>query len=214
LLNKVILMGRLVADPEYRQTSQGTSMCRIRLAIDRPFTSKNTGERQADFIGVTAWRSTADFISRYFTKGKPILVEGSLRNNDYTDNNGVKHYSMEVYADSVSFCISDNSNNNGATGYNNNNYGNNSYQQGGYGNSGYQGGYNNNYNQGGYAPQGNNSYSQPQQPTPAPTYQQPVNNSPVAPAPVQNDAPASTDNLQIGNLDDFEEILSDGEIPF
>lgn len=217
MLNKVILMGRLTADPEYRQTPQGSSVCRFTIAIDRNFTSKTTGQKETDFISCVAWTQRADFVSRYFTKGKPIMIEGSLRNNNYTDQNGVKHYSMEINVDSVSFCLSDNTNNNnGANGYNAN-YGNNGYQQGGYSNGGYQGGYNNNYNQGGYAPQGNNGYyqAQPQQQPAPPVYQQPVNNSPVAPATVPNDATASNnDNLQIGNLDDFEEILSDGEIPF
>ena len=101
MINKVILMGRLVADPEYRQTQSGVSVCRIRIAVDRPY--RKDQERTADFIPVTAWRNTADFISRYFSKGKMIIVEGSLHNNDYTDNNGVKHYSMDVTAENVSF---------------------------------------------------------------------------------------------------------------
>lgn len=103
MLNKVIIMGRLTADPELRQTTTGISSCRFSVAVDRPYKSKETGERQADFIRVTTWRQTAEFVSRYFSKGKMIIVEGSLRNNDYTDANGVKHYSMEVQADNVSF---------------------------------------------------------------------------------------------------------------
>ena len=101
MINKVILMGRLVADPEYRQTQSGVPVCRIRIAVDKPY--RKDQERQADFIPITAWRNTADFISRYFSKGKMIIVEGSLHNNDYTDNNGVKHYSMDVTAENVSF---------------------------------------------------------------------------------------------------------------
>ena len=101
MLNKVILMGRLTADPELRQTTSGISTCRFSVAVDRPY--RKDQERQADFIRVNTWRQTAEFVSRYFSKGKMIIVEGSLRNNDYTDANGVKHYSMEVQADNVSF---------------------------------------------------------------------------------------------------------------
>ena len=103
MLNKVILMGRLCADPDFRQTPSGVSVCRIRVAVNRPFVNKASGEREADFISVTCWRNTAEFVSRYFHKGSMIIVEGSLRNSDYTDQNGVKHYSMDVQADNVSF---------------------------------------------------------------------------------------------------------------
>ena len=103
MINKVILMGRLTADPELRQTPSGVSVCRFTVAVNRPYADKQTGERQSDFINVTAWRNTADFVTRYFSKGKMIIVEGSLRNNNYTDQNGVKHYSMEVLADNVTF---------------------------------------------------------------------------------------------------------------
>ena len=102
-MNKVILMGRLCADPDFRQTQSGIAVCRIRVAIDRPYTSKSTGERQADFINVVCWRQQAEFVSRYFHKGSMIIVEGRLQNSDYTDGNGVKHYSMEVQADNVTF---------------------------------------------------------------------------------------------------------------
>lgn len=225
-MNKVILIGRLTANPDYRQTAQGTSLCRFTVAVDRPYV-KNGGERQADFINVVAWSNNADFISRYFTKGKPIIVEGSLRNNNYTDQNGVKHYSMEVLVDRASFCLSDNASNNG--GYSQqygNGYGQgNNYGQGGYGGNSYGNGYN--QSQGGYIPQ-DNSYYQPQPQQNAP-YQQPQanvnipnpNNANVSNEPTNN-APANSqsangngsDDLQLGNLQDFEEILSDGEIPF
>lgn len=111
MLNKVIIMGRLTADPELRQTPSGISTCRFSVAVDRGYKSKDTGERQTDFIRVTAWRQTAEFVSRYFSKGQMIVIEGSLRNNNYEDQNGVKHYSMEVLADSVSFAGSRNDNN-------------------------------------------------------------------------------------------------------
>lgn len=101
MINRVILMGRLTADPELRQTPSGIASCKFTVAVDRGFKSKD-GEKQTDFIRVTAWRATAEFVSRYFSKGKMIIVEGSLHNNDY-EKDGVKHYSMDVQADKVSF---------------------------------------------------------------------------------------------------------------
>ena len=106
LVNKVILSGRLTADPELRQTQSGVASCRFTVAVDRRFADKNTGERQADFISCIAWRQTAEFVSRYFNKGKLIAVEGSLRNNSYQDRNhpDVTHYTIEVFVDNVEFC--------------------------------------------------------------------------------------------------------------
>lgn len=103
MINKVILMGRLTADPEIRQTQNGTAVAKFTVAVNRQYADKQTGERQADFISVQAWKNTAEFVSKYFHKGSMIIVEGSMRNNDYTDKNGVKHYSMVVQADSVTF---------------------------------------------------------------------------------------------------------------
>lgn len=102
-LNKVILHGRLTKDPEFRQTTSGVPVCRITVAIDRQFANKQTGERETDFIDIQAWRNTAEFVSRYFMKGSLILVEGSIRNNNWTDNEGKKHFGYIVMADSVSF---------------------------------------------------------------------------------------------------------------
>lgn len=101
MLNKIILMGRLVADPEIKTTPSGVAVCRFKVAVDRPY--QKGKEKQADFIPCTSWRNTAEFVSRYFAKGKMIIAEGSLRNNDYTDKNGIKHYSMDVQVDNVSF---------------------------------------------------------------------------------------------------------------
>ena len=103
MINTVILMGRLTADPEIKTTSSGISFCKFTVAVDRKFADKTTGERQADFISCVAWGKTAEFVSKYFSKGKMIIVEGSLRNNNYTDKNGVKHYSYDVVADNVLF---------------------------------------------------------------------------------------------------------------
>lgn len=101
-MNKVILMGRLTADPELRYTTNNIPLCRFSIAVDRPF-QKQGEERQADFFRVTAWRSTGEFASRYFRKGMRVLVEGSIRNNDYEDNQGIKHYSVDVQADRLYF---------------------------------------------------------------------------------------------------------------
>lgn len=172
-MNKVILMGRLTADPELRQTQSGVSSCRFTVAVNRNFVDKQSGERQADFITCIAWRQTAEFVTRYFNKGSMICVEGSLRTGSYQDRNhsDVTHYTTDVYVDNVEF-----------TG---------SKRESG-GNGGYQGG------NGGYgAPQNNynNNYSAP----------------PQQAAPQQ---PAANDSMSYGNLSDFEEILSDGDVPF
>jgi single-strand DNA-binding protein len=101
-MNKVILMGRLTADPELRYTTGNIPVCRFRIAVDRPFV-KQGEERQADFFNVVAWRSTGEFVSRYFKKGSRILLEGAVQNNNYEDNQGVKHYTDEIIADRVHF---------------------------------------------------------------------------------------------------------------
>ena len=171
-MNKVILIGRLTADPELRQTQSGIASCRFTVACDRRFTDKNTGERQADFISCIAWRQTAEFVSRYFNKGKLICVEGSLRNNNYQDKNhpDVTHYTTDVQVDNVEF-VGGKGESGGNSGYQNNGYG---------------------------APQNNynNGYSAP-----------PQQAAPQQPAP-------SNDSMSYGNLSDFEEILSDGDVPF
>ena len=103
MINKVILMGRLTADPNFSQTQNGTAYCRFTVAVNRNFADKATGERQADFIGVVAWKQTADFVAKYFKKGSMIIVEGNIQNNNYTDSNGVKHYSYNIIAEKVNF---------------------------------------------------------------------------------------------------------------
>lgn len=117
-INRVILMGRLCKEPELKQTQSGVAVCSFDIAINRQYADKQTGERQADFVTVQAWRTTAEFVAKYFGKGSMIIVEGSLRNNNYTDKNGVKHYSMIVQADSVNFGESKSS----QQGNNNNTY--------------------------------------------------------------------------------------------
>ena len=111
MINKWIGMGRLTADPELRQTQSGVSSCNVTVAVQRDFTD-GSGERQSDFINVVAWRQTAEFICRYFSKGSMIAVEGQLRTRTYDDKRypDVRHYVTEVYADKVSFCGSKNDN--------------------------------------------------------------------------------------------------------
>ena len=155
-LNRVILYGRLTKDPDFRQTQSGTAVCRFTVACDRPFANKQTGEREADFIECQAWRNTAEFVSRWFTKGSSITVEGSLRNNNYTDNNGTKHYGYVVMADNVGF--------------------------------------------GGDKRQDAQQTGQQQN---APRY-----------GSIPQAAPPAQQSINIGDLGDFEEILSDGDTPF
>lgn len=104
-MNKTILVGRLTANPELRQTQSGVASCRFTVAVDRKFADKNAGEKQSDFITCVAWRQTAEFVSRYFNKGKMIALEGSLRTGKYQDKNheDVTHYTTEVYVDNVEF---------------------------------------------------------------------------------------------------------------
>lgn len=103
MLNKVIIQGRLVADPERKATPSGLTVCSFRVACDRDFKNKETGEKEADFISVTAWRQTADFITQNFTKGRMIIVVGRLQVQQYTDKNGNKRSATEVIAENVYF---------------------------------------------------------------------------------------------------------------
>lgn len=176
-INQVMLMGRLTATPELRQTQNGIATCNFTVAITRNFSNQN-GERQSDFISCVAWRQTAEFICRNFTKGRLIIVEGDLRSRSYDDRNhpDVKHYVTEVFVNNVGFGETKSSSQGGG------------YQQGGYQQGGYQ--------QGGYAPQqsapqygGQGGYQQPYQPQTAP--------------------PAS-----VNDLSDFEEVISESDLPF
>ena len=107
MLNRVILMGRLTADPELKQTPNGISVTSFSLAVDRNFTSRGA-ERQTDFINCVAWRQTAEFISRYFAKGRMIAVEGSLQVRNYVDKNENKRQAVEVVVDQAYFADSKN----------------------------------------------------------------------------------------------------------
>jgi len=96
-------MGRLARDPELRRTQSGVPVASFRLAVDRDFKDKNTGERGTDWIDVVAWRATGEFVSRYFTKGRMAVVEGRLQMRDWTDKEGNKRTTAEVVADNVYF---------------------------------------------------------------------------------------------------------------
>lgn len=155
------MIGRLTADPELRSTQSGVSSCRFTVAVNRKFKNEQTGEYDADFITCNAWRQTAEFITQYFSKGKLICVEGSLRNNNYQDKNhpDVTHYNTDVQVDNVEFVGSKNES-------------------------------------------GGSGSPAPAQQTYTPTAQ-----------PVQQQ-PAPSESESFMDLSDFEEILSDGDVPF
>ena len=110
-LNKVILAGRLTADPELKQTQSGISVVSFSIAVNRRFASRDAqqGQPEADFFRVTAWRSTAEFIAKYFRKGSAICITGSIQNRNWTDQQGQKHYSTDIVADEANFVESRNS---------------------------------------------------------------------------------------------------------
>lgn len=103
MINSVIIMGRLTYDPELRTTPNGISVVRFQVACDRNF-SRSGEDKKTDFIDVTAWRQTAEFVSRYFRKGSMIAVEGSIQTDNFTDKDGNKRKSVQVVANNVSFC--------------------------------------------------------------------------------------------------------------
>lgn len=102
MLNKIVLMGRLTRDPELRRTGNGTAVASFTLAVDRDFKSQD-GERETDFIDIIAWRNTAEFVSKYFSKGRMAVVEGRLQVRDWKDKDGNRRRSTEVVADNMYF---------------------------------------------------------------------------------------------------------------
>ena len=102
MMNKIFLQGRLCADPEYKTTASGVSLCNFRLAVERDYRD-GAGEKVTDFINCTAWRGTADFVAKYFGKGQMMLVVGALTSRNYEDKNGQKRTAYEVQADHVYF---------------------------------------------------------------------------------------------------------------
>ena len=102
MLNRIIVMGRMTRDPELRRTNSGTAVASFTVAVDRDFKSQS-GEKETDFIDVVAWRNTAEFVSKYFAKGRMAVVEGRLQLRDWTDKDGNKRRNAEVLADNIYF---------------------------------------------------------------------------------------------------------------
>ncbi len=102
MLNHIIVMGRLTRDPELRRSPSGTAVTSFTLAVDRDYKSQD-GEKETDFIDIVAWRITAEFVSKYFSKGRMAVVEGRLQIRDWTDKEGGKRRSAEIVADNVYF---------------------------------------------------------------------------------------------------------------
>ncbi|MGN0444211.1 MAG: single-stranded DNA-binding protein [Acutalibacteraceae bacterium] len=114
MINSVVLMGRLTADPELRTTTSGISVTRFTLAVDRNY-NKSGEERKADFISMIAWRQNAEFICKYFGKGSMLAVTGSIQTGSYDDKNGNKVYTTDVLIDRASFCGSKTESNKGSS---------------------------------------------------------------------------------------------------
>lgn len=106
MLNHIVLMGRLTRDPELKRTASGTAVASFSIAVDRDFPNKETGEKETDFIDIVAWRSTAEFAEKYFSKGRAVVVSGRLQIRGWTDNEGNKRRTAEVVADNLYFADS------------------------------------------------------------------------------------------------------------
>ena len=129
MLNHITIMGRLTRDPELRRTGSGIAVASFTVAVDRDFGGRDGGERETDFIDCVAWRQTGEFVSKYFTKGRMIVVSGRLQIRSWTDKDGNKRRTAEVVADNVYFGDSKRDND-GGSAYGGNTYGGNAY--GGY----------------------------------------------------------------------------------
>ena len=146
MLNHITIMGRLVRDPELRRTGSGIAVASFTVAVDRDFGGRDGGEKETDFIDCVAWRQTGEFVSKYFTKGRMIVVSGRLQVRSWTDKDGNKRRTAEVVADNCYFGDSKRESEGGNSYGGNNNYGGNSY--GGGNRNGYNAG---GSNYGGYA---------------------------------------------------------------
>ena len=131
MLNHITIMGRLTRDPELRRTGSGIAVASFTVAVDRDFGGRDGGEKETDFIDCVAWRQTGEFVSKYFTKGRMIVVSGRLQIRSWTDKDGNKRRTAEVVADNCYFGDSkresDGGNAYGGNSYGNNTYGGNSY---------------------------------------------------------------------------------------
>ena len=141
MLNHITIMGRLTRDPELRRTGCGVAVASFTVAVDRDFGGRDGGEKETDFIDCVAWRQTGEFVSKYFTKGRMIVVSGRLQIRSWTDKDGNKRRTAEVVADNVYF--GDSKRDEGGASYGGNTYGGNAYGGNSYGNNNYGG---NSYN--------------------------------------------------------------------
>ena len=144
MLNHITIMGRLTRDPELRRTGSGIAVASFTVAVDRDFGGRDGGEKETDFIDCVAWRQTGEFVSKYFTKGRMIVVSGRLQIRSWTDKDGNKRRTAEVVADNCYFGDSKRESDGG------NAYGGNTYGGNAYGGNNYGGNYGGN-NYGGYA---------------------------------------------------------------
>ena len=138
MLNHITIMGRLTRDPELRRTGSGIAVASFTVAVDRDFGGRDGGEKETDFIDCVAWRQTGEFVSKYFTKGRMIVVSGRLQIRSWTDKDGNKRRTAEVVADNCYFGDSKRDNEGGSS-YGGNTYGGNSYGGNSYGNNNYGG---------------------------------------------------------------------------
>ena len=139
MLNHITIMGRLVRDPELRRTGSGIAVASFTVAVDRDFGGRDGGEKETDFIDCVAWRQTGEFVSKYFTKGRMIVVSGRLQIRSWTDKDGNKRRTAEVVADNCYFGDSKRDGDSGSS-YGGNTYGGNAYGGSSYGNNNYGGG--------------------------------------------------------------------------
>ena len=139
MLNHITIMGRLTRDPELRRTGSGVAVASFTVAVDRDFGGRDGGEKETDFIDCVAWRQTGEFVSKYFTKGRMIVVSGRLQIRSWTDKDGNKRRTAEVVADNCYF--GDSKRDEGGSSYGGNAYGGNSFGGNSYGGNNY-GGYN------------------------------------------------------------------------
>ena len=141
MLNHITIMGRLTRDPELRRTGSGVAVASFTVAVDRDFSPKDSGEKETDFIDCVAWRQTGEFVSKYFTKGRMIVVSGRLQIRSWTDKDGNKRRTAEVVADNCYFGDSKRDSDGGSS-YGGNTYGGNSYGGNNYGGNNYGNSYN------------------------------------------------------------------------
>ena len=138
MLNHITIMGRLTRDPELRRTGSGIAVASFTVAVDRDFGGRDGGEKETDFIDCVAWRQTGEFVSKYFTKGRMIVVSGRLQIRSWTDKDGNKRRTAEVVADNCYFGDSKRESD-GGSAYGGNTYGGNAYGGNNYGGNNYGG---------------------------------------------------------------------------